>query len=135
MTYQERIKKIVDSIDDVVEISKALSVNAIYGETQNRIFNEGKDKKNLQIGTYTEAYKAVRRKKGLQTSFVDQTFSTNLKSSISRSKDAIFFKNEYGRKVSGYNEKRFGKRIYAPSAEERMIFINILDKELTKLWI
>ena len=134
MTYQERIKKIVDSIDDVIEIAKALSVNAIYGEVDTRIFNEGKDKNDLPIGTYSEAYKKVRQKKGRQVAFVDQTFTTNLQSSISRSKDTIFFKNEYGRKVSGYNEKRFGKRIYAPSNSERMIYINTLEKELNKLW-
>lgn len=134
MTPQERIAKVLNDIDNVIEIAKSIAINEIYAYSQDRIFNDGKDKYNQQIGTYSDSYKKTRKKKGLQTSFVDLTNTTNLKQSITRSNASIFFKNDYGKKISGYNEKRFNRRIFAPSNEEKKIWYDTLNEELTKLW-
>lgn len=134
MTHKQRIEKVLKNIDKSIEVAKQTTVVLVYGGVKNRIFMEGEDKLGNSIGTYSESYKKVRQKKGMQTSFVDQTFSTNLKNSITYNKESIYFKNEYGKKVSGYNEQRFGKRIYAPSKDEANIFFTELNRELDKLW-
>lgn len=132
--YQDKINKILNSIDDVIEIAKATATVEIYAYQKDRIFNKGEDKNLQSIGVYSNPYKKIRSKKGLQTAFVDQKFSGNLQQSVTYSKDTIYFKNEYGKKVSGYNEVRFKKRIYAPSQPEKEIYFDILETELNKLW-
>ena len=96
----EMLTKIITGLDDVVAISKNIAVNEIYGASKNRIFNLGEDKYNRKLGGYTSSYKAKRKNKGLQTSFKDLTFTTNLQKSISRNDDTIYFGNEYGKKIS-----------------------------------
>lgn len=132
--YQDKINKILNSIDDVIEIAKATATVEIYAYQKDRIFNKGEDKNLQSIGVYSNPYKKIRSKKGLQTAFVDQKFSGNLQQSVTYSKDTIYFKNEYGKKVSGYNEEHFKKRIYAPSQPEKQIYFDILETELNKLW-
>jgi hypothetical protein len=132
--YQDKINKILNSIDDVIEIAKATATVEIYAYQKDRIFNKGEDKNLQSIGVYSNPYKKIRSKKGLQTAFVDQKFSGNLQQSVTYSKDTIYFKNEYGKKVSGYNEVHFKKRIYAPSQPEKEIYFDILETELNKLW-
>lgn len=134
MTVSERIKRIIDNFDKVIEISKAEAVNQIYGVEQQRIFNEGKDKQEQQIGKYSPKTVEIRKEKGFQTKFVDLTFSGNLKQSIKRTKDAIYFGNTYGRVIADKNEKHFSKRIFAPSQKEREIWFNILTTNLNELW-
>lgn len=132
--FQDKIKKILSGIDNVIEIAKATATVEIYAYSKDRIFNKGEDKNLQQIGVYSNPYKEVRSKKGLQTSFVDQKFSGTLQQSITYNKDSIYFKNEYGKKVSGYNEEHFKKRIYAPTKTEKEIYFDILNEELNKLW-
>lgn len=132
--YQDKINKILNSIDDVIEIAKSTATVEIYAYQKDRIFNKGEDKNLQSIGVYSNPYKKIRSKKGLQTAFVDQKFSGNLQQSVTYSKDTIYFKNEYGKKVSGYNEVHFKKRIYAPSQPEKEIYFDILETELNKLW-
>jgi len=132
--YQDKINKILNSIDDVIEIAKSTATVEIYAYQKDRIFNKGEDKNLQSIGVYSNPYKKIRSKKGLQTAFVDQKFSGNLQQSVTYSKDTIYFKNEYGKKVSGYNEEHFKKRIYAPSQPEKEIYFDILETELNKLW-
>lgn len=132
--FQEKINRIIQGLDDAIKIAEANTISAIYGESMFRIFNEGKAKDESKIGEYSERYKKTRKKKGLQNGFVDLTFSTNLKRSINRDDKKIFFKNSYGVEVSGYNEKNFKKRIFAPSKSEAEIYQKELEFELGKLW-
>ena len=130
----EMLTKIITGLDDVVAISKNIAVNEIYGASKNRIFNLGEDKYNRKLGGYTSSYKAKRKNKGLQTSFKDLTFTTNLQKSISRNDDTVYFGNEYGKKISSYQERQTATRIFAPTEEGREIFKKILNEELDKLW-
>ena len=75
--FQDKISKILSSIDNVVEISKATATVEIYAYSKDRIFNKGEDKNLQQIGVYSNPYKNTRSKKGLQTAFVDQKFKGN----------------------------------------------------------
>lgn len=137
MTYQEKTQKIINSIDDVIAIAQAMAINEIYAYTKERIFNNGLAKDISKIGNYSASYKEVRKSKGLQTSFVDLKVTGSLQDSIVRNDQEIFFKNEYGRKVAGYNEVHFkGKEntIFAPTKDDRQIYFDILNDELNKLW-
>lgn len=130
--FQDKIKRILSSIDNVIEIAKATSTVEIYAYSKERIFNKGEDKNLQQIGVYSNPYKKTRSKKGLQTAFVDQKFSGSLQQSITYNKDSVYFKNEYGKKISGYNEEHFKKRIFAPSKTERQIYFDILNDDINK---
>lgn len=132
--FEDKILQILSSLDVTIERAKQRAVQEIYGETVSRIFDKGLDAKGQAIGTYSQAYKEVRKKEGLQTSTVDLTFTTKLNKSISSNDNQVFFSNDYGTKVSAYNETRFNKRIFAPTQEDRNIFITILEEELDKLW-
>lgn len=139
--FEEKIKRIISQIDDVIEIAKSDSVQTIYGNSLVRIFDKGEDKYNNKIGTYNPNFKLngvnyieLRKKKGLQTQFVDLTFTTSLNKSILADKTKIFFRNEYGQKISKANELNFNKRIFAPSKSEKQTYFDILNDELKKLW-
>ena len=137
MSWEKKVQRIVNNIDEVVEISNANSVNEIYGTMLDRVFNRGRAKDFSDIGTYKPSYEKVRKKKGLQTAFVDLKVTGSLQNSIGRTKDKILYENEYGKKIAGYNEVHFkGKEdsIFAPSKDEKQIFIDILTEELNKLW-
>lgn len=130
----EILTKIIAGLDDVIVISKNIAVNEIYGASKNRIFNLGEDKYNKKLGAYSSGYKAKRKKKGLQTTFKDLTFTTSLQKSISRNEDTVYFSNDYGKKISGYQERQTSTRIFAPTEDEREIFKKVLNEELDKLW-
>ena len=134
MTPQERIKKILDGIDETIVVAKNIAINEIYGLSKARIFNDGEDKNMSKIGTYSNSYKKIREKKGLQTAFVDLTNTTSLMQSVVRDDDSIFFKNDYGKKISKYNEQQFKKRIFAPATGEKKVWQRILNEEISKLW-
>ncbi|HON21121.1 MAG TPA: hypothetical protein PLW70_07290 [Bacteroidales bacterium] len=134
MTPQERIKKILDGIDETIVVAKNIAINEIYGLSKARIFNDGEDKNMSKIGTYSNSYKKIREKKGLQTAFVDLTNTTSLMQSVVRDDDSIFFKNDYGKKISKYNEQHFKKRIFAPTTGEKKVWQRILNEEISKLW-
>ena len=139
--FEQKIKRIISQLDNVIEIAKAKSTQQIFGDTLVRIFDKGQDKYNNQIGKYNpnfaingKNYIELRKSKGLQTSFVDLTFTTSLNKSIVANDEKIYFKNEYGQTIAKANEKNFNKRIFAPSKEEKNIFYKILNQELNKLW-
>lgn len=132
--FQEKINRIINGIDDAIKIAMANTITSIYGESLNRIFNEGEDKNGSKIGVYSDSYKKVREKKGYQNSFVDLTFTGSLRNSIARNDTIVYFKNEYGVKVAGYNEKNFNKRIFAPSKSESAVWVEELNHEIKKLW-
>lgn len=131
--FQDKIKQILSQVDQVIELSKAEATQSIYGRSKQRIFNFGEDKAETQIGKYKPSYVKVRKKKGLQTSFVDLKVTGSLQASIERNQNQVFFKNDYGKKISTYNEQNFNKRIFAPSAKERQIFFDILNENLNDL--
>lgn len=132
--FNQKLEDIINGLDDAITIAKAKSVQVINAEIQERIFNKGQDIKYSKIGDYSEAYKKTRTKRGFQVQYVDLTFETNLKQSIVTNKSQVLFKNEYGKTISKYNEDRFRKRIFAPSMDEKQIFIDILGEELSNLY-
>lgn len=139
--FEQKIKRIISQLDNVIEIAKAKSTQQIFRDTLVRIFDKGQDKYNNQIGKYNpnfaingKNYIELRKSKGLQTSFVDLTFTTSLNKSIVANDEKIYFKNEYGQTIAKANEKNFNKRIFAPTNSDKKIYFTILNEEMIKLW-
>ena len=133
--FQKKIQRIIDAIDDSIEIAKKESILLINADLQERIFNDGKDYQNNQIGVYAESTKKYKKKRGNKdTTKVNLIDTTSLNKSIQVKEIKIIFNNEYGEKVSAYNEVHFQKTIFAPSENEKKIFIETLNSEISKLW-
>lgn len=149
----EKLKRILRDLDATIEVAKKIAAEEIYANINHRVFDSGQDKDGNKIGSYSDtklpafffglekseypkgiSYKEYRGLKGFKTDFVDLKFTGDLQRSISRNDEQVFFKNEYGTKIGGYNEKHFNKKIFYPGAKEQEIFIAVLNEELDKLW-
>jgi len=139
--FDQKIKRIISQLDDVIKRAKDDATQQIFVNSLNRIFDKGQDKYENQIGKYNpnfaingKNYIELRKSKGLQTQFVDLTFTTSLNKSIVADNEKIFFKNTYGQTIAKANEKNFNKRIFAPSRTDKKIFFEFLNDEMIKLW-
>mgnify|MGYP001313622887 FL=1 len=139
--FDQKIKRIISQLDDVIRRAKDDATQQIFVNSLNRIFDKGQDKYENQIGKYNpnfaingKNYIELRKSKGLQTQFVDLTFTTSLNKSIVADNEKIFFKNTYGQTIAKANEKNFNKRIFAPSRTDKKIFFEFLNDEMIKLW-
>ena len=139
--FDQKIKRIISQLDDVIKRAKDDATQQIFVNSLNRIFDKGQDKYENQIGKYNpnfelngKNYIELRKSKGLQTQFVDLTFTTSLNKSIVADNEKIFFKNTYGQTIAKANEKNFNKRIFAPSRSDKKIFFEFLNDEMIKLW-
>lgn len=139
--FEQKIKRIISQLDDVIKRAKDDATQQIFVNSLNRIFDKGQDKYENQIGKYNpnfelngKNYIELRKSKGLQTQFVDLTFTTYLNKSIVADNEKIFFRNTYGQTIAKANEKNFNKRIFAPSRTDKKIFFEFLNDEMIKLW-
>ena len=139
--FEQKIKRIISQLDDVIKRAKDDATQQIFVNSLNRIFRKGQDKYENQIGKYNpnfelngKNYIELRKSKGLQTQFVDLTFTTSLNRSIVADNEKIFFRNTYGQTIAKANEKNFNKRIFAPSRTDKKIFFEFLNDEMIKLW-
>ena len=139
--FDQKIKRIISQLDDVIKRAKDDATQQILVNSLNRIFDKGQDKYENQIGKYNpnfelngKNYIELRKSKGLQTQFVDLTFTTSLNKSIVADNEKIFFRNTYGQTIAKANEKNFNKRIFAPSRTDKKIFFEFLNDEMIKLW-
>ena len=139
--FEQKIKRIISQLDDVIKRAKDDATQQIFVNSLNRIFDKGQDKYENQIGKYNpnfelngKNYIELRKSKGLQTQFVDLTFTTSLNRSIVADNEKIFFRNTYGQTIAKANEKNFNKRIFAPSRADKKIFFEFLNDEMIKLW-
>lgn len=139
--FEQKIKRIISQLDDVIKRAKDDATQQIFVNSLNRVFRKGQDKYENQIGKYNpnfelngKNYIELRKSKGLQTQFVDLTFTTKLNQSIVADNEKIFFRNTYGQTIAKANEKNFNKRIFAPSRTDKKIFFEFLNDEMIKLW-
>ena len=135
MEYSQKIQAIINALDDVKIIAEGAAAQNLLAEMELRIFNEGKDVTDLQIGSYSEGYAELRKAAGLQVAYVDLTFTTDLKQSIVQQENRIIYKNDYGRTIAKKNERHFGKKIFSPSKKERENAIDIMKEEVNKLFL
>ena len=139
--FEQKIKRIISQLDDVIKRAKDDATQQIFVNSLNLIFDKVQDKYENQIGKYNpnfelngKNYIELRKSKGLQTQFVDLTFTTSLNRSIVADNEKIFFRNTYGQTIAKANEKNFNKRIFAPSRTDKKIFFEFLNDEMIKLW-
>lgn len=130
----EKLKRILRDLDATIEVTKKIAAEEIYANINHRVFTVGEDRDGGKIGSYSPRYKEYRGLKGFKTDFVDLKFTGDLQKSISLNDEQVFFKNEYGTKIGGYNEEHFNKKIFYPGKQEQEIFIAVLNEELDKLW-
>ena len=134
MKFEEKLKKLSKIIDDVIDISKGEAINAINAELNYRIFNKGLAKDNNLIGTYSESTKKKKIRDGKKMLLVNLIDTTSLSKSLVVKEQKIQFKNDYGEKVSNYNELNFKKRIFAPTKSEAEIWKDTLNENLNKVF-
>lgn len=149
----KKIDRIIRDLDATIEAAKKTAAVEIYANIDHRVFTAGKDRDGNKIGSYSTtklpasffgleeteypngiSYKEYRGLKGLKTDFIDLKFTGELQRSITLNDESVYFKNQYGVEIGGYNEVRFGKKIFSPGAVEKKIFIDVLNSELDKLW-
>jgi hypothetical protein len=96
----------------ITEIAKT-----IYKNTIQRIFINGLSTNHRKIGKYAKSYKKLRAKKGLQTTFVDLTFTGHLKTTYQLKKKGssyiIGFTDPGSVRIAGYMEQKFKCKIFA----------------------
>lgn len=134
MKYSKKIQSIVQSLDDVVKIAEGTAAQDLLANMSVRIFNIGEDAKGKSIGRYSPEYAKMRKKAGLQISYVDLTFTTDLRNSIIHNENRVEFKNQYGIDIANKNEMHFKRSIFEPSADERERAIEIMREEFNKLF-
>src|ERR1035437_2177967 len=118
INLSQEIKRLENKLD--VNLSnqyKEKICKNIYNVVMNRIFTLGLNNNNSKIGKYAKSTKILRLKRGLQSTFVDLTFTGQLKSTyklrINGNSYSIEFTSNYGRRISQYLEDHFRCNIFA----------------------
>lgn len=126
---QERI-----SVKAINELTKEVA-ETIYQNSVKRIFNNGRALDGSKIGNYRKSTKIARRKRGLQTSYVDLTFTGTFRRLYKLRKlgfagYVIGFPpgNLYGEYIISHNERRFGKKIFGLTKNDQKIAKGLVDK-------
>ena len=116
-----KIEASLPLITKAIQGAEVLGVETMYALMARRIFNEGKKTDGSSIGLYSEAYKKVRAKKGLETDYINLQFSDRLFQSLAigtfDSKITFGMTDANRIEVAGYLEKRLGI-IFQPSPQE-----------------
>jgi hypothetical protein len=121
---------------DIIYASMYEGANEFTADMGNRVFNQGNDKNNTQIGEYSPAYAEYRKSKGRQTSKVDLTLFGNLKRSIKivrmQGGWQVKFINDRQAKIARSNEVRFKgaeNTIFDISQKEKEDMLKVTDLE------
>ena len=115
----------------------ARAVQAIHVEIDKRIFDQGRDSKGAQIGTYSEAYNKQRRQRGLSTGKVilqkENDMRNDWKVLILGDDFASGFSFDVNFDKSNWAEERYKKDIFDISKQEEKQLGILIDKQLQKL--
>jgi hypothetical protein len=145
---------LAETISSAPDISDRIGLSAI-SLVRNRIQEKGENAQGSKFGNYSVgpipeySYKAKREKRGLQTSFVDMTFTGDTLSDVTvvenggigfkgyaivKSKNSITISNgSTSGEVLGYLEDKYGPDILATNDKEDEILAEALDDELQQL--
>lgn len=119
---------------DKMETSVATSMLVV---TADRIFAQGKDADNNQIGTYSAGYLKTRIRKNYppSTKVILQAERQMVNDwSVINTQEALGlgFKNQFNADKSGFVEETYGKPIFKHTKDELNILQKLLDKEIKK---
>lgn len=146
MTYSSNLPTVLNTVNlrltelqgDEMTRLQALSLTAVI---KDRIFVQGKDSKGTQIGTYTPAYiKYARKKAGRGTdNKVIISLTRQLENGMAPRRletgevgYGIFLRSDEDMQKARWCEETYRKPIFAPTAEERALVIQIADEYIAK---
>lgn len=112
--------------------------NSMLATTADRIFGQGKDASNTQIGTYSLGYQKTRIRKGYpnSTNVILQatTQMTNDWSVIQSGQGlGLGFKNQTNADKSGWVEDTYSKKIFAHTEQEKKVINALVQKTVSKI--
>lgn len=118
-----------------MELAVATSMLAV---TSDRIFTQGKDANNSEIGNYSKGYLKQRQKEGYSSSKKVILQATrqmvNDFSVISNSNSlGLGFKNQFNADKSEWVEDTYDKDIFKHTQEEKDTLNKLVDKEVSKI--
>ena len=118
-----------------LEASVATTMLAI---TADRIFDQGKDADNSQIGTYSKGYLKTRVKDNYPSSskvILQATRQMANDWSVINNGEALGlgFKNQFNADKSGWVEEAYDKAIFSHTKDELNILQKVLDKEIKRV--
>jgi hypothetical protein len=109
----------------------ALSVFAVH---KPRIFEEGRNAEDKQIGEYVDGYyKEKRRKMGRETGFVNLSMTEAMKKDYQVSDSGTVgygFSNQVQSDKADYNEERYGAIIFGLTEKEAELYVELFAKNL-----
>lgn len=146
MTFSSNLPTVLSTVNmkltalqgDEMTRLQALSLTAVM---KNRIFIEGKDSNGTQIGTYTPAYvKYTRKKAGRGTdNKVIISLTRQLENGMSpRALETgevgygIYLRSTEDMQKARWCEETYQKPIFAPTAEERSLVVQIGQDYIAK---
>lgn len=136
----KELNKLIKQLDILIKSNKVQRtvLNSMLGKTSERIFSDGKDANNAQIGNYSDSYMKTRqrnnwpnsRKVILQatTQMVDD-FSVI----IEGNSYGLGFKNKTNLDKSFWVEETYDKEIFSHTKNEENLIGQLWEDEVRKL--
>ena len=140
MATQQAFKKLIGQLNvlsktDKVERSVFSQMASV---TSNRIFNEGKNADNQEIGTYSQGYQRTRARKNYEPSrkvilrATEQMFQ-DWSLVVSGKNYGLGFKNSANADKSYWVEDTYSQDIFKHTQEEENLLIELFDQEVKKV--
>lgn len=140
----QKIDELIYLLETKLPLAEEVALNTLRGAFTFRIFNIGNATDGTKIGDYKDGpYKnKIRKDGGYQTGYVDLQLTGGLLFSIvvgdGVGHKVLGYNNIEAAKIAGYNEERYKKPIFEPSAEEKAIaqeaYLDYLREEIQKLF-
>lgn len=138
MEYHSNLDKVIKQMQKKIGpkaidlLVKDIATN-IWKASVKRIFVNGINVNGTKIGKYSRFTKVVRSRKGLQTAFVDLTYTGAMKNNyrVRKSKSlgyVIGFSEQYGVKLAAKNEERFKCKIFGITKDDEKLTDDIIKK-------
>ena len=142
MTITSNLDKVLRDLQNAINTQipdKVLKdvATQIYNNTVDRIFVKGLNTDYRKIGKYAKSTKILRAKRGLQTTYVNLTFTGYLKSiyRLKKTKDGynIMFTELYGKRISGFMEDHFKCKIFGLTDKDAALAKRVINAYVKKL--
>ena len=129
---------------DGSQIGKYSTKKLSFGKITNRFYDTATKKQlaariknNAKPGTFEGGYKQLRQERGLETSFVDLTFTGAMMGDLKAgpagpNSYGIGFLSSEQNKIAGYNEKKYGV-IFDLAKYELQVSLDVINRQAQKL--
>lgn len=131
---------LLDQINKFRRLDSAVRVGltTLTAEMKTRIFEQGKASNGKRIGTYSAAYKKLKKKKGKPSNFVNLKFTDQMffdfgLQVLGKGEYGIGFNNQFNYNKSIWNEERYGKEIFNETKKESELVDKVIQKFLDSI--